>query len=138
MLPSGPAVRAEPTEVLISVKAPAVVIRPIAATGVAFVNQRLPSGPRVIPLGLPPVTGVLNSVIAPAVVISPILLPPASVNQRLPSKNLPLSPAAMSFTSLWKVGTGYRWKVTDKRQRDSRPSTWSLRMGRRNRPEAVL
>ena len=49
-------------------------------------NQRLPSGPAVIPNGsLSPVMPALYSVTAPAGVIFPILLPLISVNQRLPS-----------------------------------------------------
>src|ERR1700722_4014757 len=51
------------------------------------VNQRLPSGPAVIPVGF---DNEPNSVIAPAVVILPIFpspakLSPSSANQRLPS-----------------------------------------------------
>ena len=50
------------------------------------VNQRLPSGPAVMPCGLLlAVSAAANSVMVPAGVIRPILLPPSSVNQRLPS-----------------------------------------------------
>ena len=49
------------------------------------VNQRVSSGPAVIPFGPPPaVRPAENSVTWPAVVMRPIL-PPNSVNQRLPS-----------------------------------------------------
>src|SRR5713101_8651302 len=55
------------------------------------VNQRLPSGPVVMPNGLLLAVGMKNSVTAPAVVMRPILLASYSVNQRFPS-----GPAAMS------------------------------------------
>ena len=68
-----------------SVTAPLGVIRPIRSPN-SSVNQRLPSGPAVIPTGLlPAVMPVANSVTAPAGVIRPIRLPTCSVNQRLPS-----------------------------------------------------
>ena len=51
----------------------AVVIRPILLPS-ASVNQRLPSGPAVMPRGLLPAVGTGNSVMTPAVVIRPILL----------------------------------------------------------------
>src|SRR3989454_1552325 len=72
------------------------------------VNQRLPSGPAVMPSGLLlPLGGQLrlggrgNSVITPAGVIRPILLPLSSVNQRLPS-----GPAVMLSGPLSGVGLG--------------------------------
>src|SRR5258708_5070169 len=54
------------------------------------VNQRLRSGPLVIPIGpqpsgYPQVDGILNSVKLPVVVMRPIRFPSNSVNQRLPS-----------------------------------------------------
>ncbi len=50
------------------------------------VNQRLPSGPAVIPSGPELAVGMVNSVMAWVVgLIIPIALPPDSVNQRLPS-----------------------------------------------------
>ena len=50
------------------------------------VNQRLPSGPAVIPSGPELAVGMANSVMAWVVgLIIPILLAAASVNQRLPS-----------------------------------------------------
>src|SRR5438034_1309319 len=52
------------------------------------VNQRLPSGPAVIPSGPLLLVGIGNSVMVPLVVIRPILFPAGlvcSVNQRLPS-----------------------------------------------------
>src|SRR2546426_10804076 len=72
------------------------------------VNQRLPSGPAVMPSGLLlPLGGQLrlggrgNSVITPAGVIRPILLPLSSVNQRLPS-----GPAVMLAGPPAAVGVG--------------------------------
>ena len=57
------------------------------------VNQRLPSGPAVMPDGaLLAEMPLLNSVITPAGVMRPMRLPPYSVNQRLPS-----GPAVMPF-----------------------------------------
>jgi hypothetical protein len=55
------------------------------------VNQRLPSGPAMMPWSPAAAVGTANFVIAPAVVMRPIWLLPASVNQRLPS-----GPTAMS------------------------------------------
>ena len=49
------------------------------------VNQRLPSGPLVIPRGRQQVEGRANCCILPAGVMRPILFPTGSVNQRLPS-----------------------------------------------------
>ena len=67
-------------------------------------NQRLPSGPTVIPAGPLEAVGVGNSVIAWVVgLISPILLAPNSVNQRLPS-----GPAVIPHGSLEAVGVGTR------------------------------
>ena len=61
-----------------------MVIRPILSA--CSVNQRLPSGPATMPLGLlPGAMPTENSVTTPAVVIRPIRLPSYSVNQRLPS-----------------------------------------------------
>src|SRR2546422_8762662 len=72
------------------------------------VNQRLPSGPAVMPSGLLlPLGGQLrlggrgNSVITPAGGIRPILLPLSSVNQRLPS-----GPAVMLSGPPTGVGLG--------------------------------
>ena len=59
-------------------------IRPILLAS-ASVNQRLPSGPAVIPAGTLSAVGIGNSVIVPLGVIRPILLPLSAVNQRLPS-----------------------------------------------------
>src|SRR2546430_1940861 len=74
-----------------SVMSPVGVIRPTLLPQDS-VNQRLPSGPAVMPSGLLlPLGGQLrlggrgNSVITPAGVSRPKLLPPFSVNQRLPS-----------------------------------------------------
>jgi hypothetical protein len=82
--------------------APAGVIRPILLP-LSSANQRLPSGPGVMPLGSPimrvspPGTG--NSVMTPAGVIRP--MPGPAVNQRLPS-----GPAVMPWGPLLAVGTG--------------------------------
>ena len=57
-----------------SVMTPAVVIRPILLP-LLSVNQRLPSGPAVMPRGTASGVGIGNSVTTPAVVIRPILLP---------------------------------------------------------------
>ena len=55
--------------------APAGVIRPILLPSIS-VNQRLPSGPAVMPSGLLlRRCGMANSVTTPAGVIRPILLP---------------------------------------------------------------
>ena len=64
-------------------------------------NQRLPSGPAVIPSGpLLAVMRCVNSVMVPAGVIRPILLPVYSVNQRLPS-----GPAVIPAGPLLAVGS---------------------------------
>src|SRR5215471_813710 len=71
------------------------------------VNQRLPSGPVVIPQGLlevlfPLLVETGNSVMAwVAGLISPILPVPCSVNQRLPS-----GPAVIPVRPALAVGTG--------------------------------
>src|SRR5215475_5616828 len=65
------------------------LIAPIAGVlALLSVNQRLPSGPRVIPAGLlPAFRPVLNSVIAlvRGSIIPIAEIAPASVNQRFPS-----------------------------------------------------
>src|SRR5258706_13248480 len=66
-----------------SVKAPAVVTRPILVADADSVNHSAPSGPAVIFRGKLPDVGMINSVITPAVVICAILLPPSSPNHRL-------------------------------------------------------
>ena len=65
------------------------------------VNQRLPSGPAVMPSGKAAAVGMLNSVITPLGVMRPTRLPNDSVNQRLPS-----GPAAMLCGALGAVGRG--------------------------------
>jgi hypothetical protein len=62
-----------------SVTAPPGVIRPTLLAP-ASVNQRLPSGPSVIPEGRLLAVGIGYSVTAPAGVILPTLLPLYSVN----------------------------------------------------------
>src|SRR5260221_559641 len=65
------------------VKPPAVVMRPIlAVVPASSVNQRLPSGPAVMPSGR--LAGTGNKVMLPLGVMRPIA-PALSVNQRLPS-----------------------------------------------------
>jgi hypothetical protein len=103
--PSGPVVMGEPAELPVGrgncVAAPAVVIRPTEKTLVGgkptlpvAVNQRLPSGPAVIPPRLPlkVAVGRGNSVMTPAGVIRPMMAtkllfptPLEAVNHRLPS-----------------------------------------------------
>src|SRR5438874_572241 len=61
-------------------------MRPIFKTfGLFSVNQTLPSGPAVMPIGLLKGVGIANSVIAPAGVMRPIRLASYSRNQTLPS-----------------------------------------------------
>src|SRR5258707_13410636 len=67
-----------------SVITPAVVIRPILLP-TCSANHSAPSGPVVMPAGVPPAVGIGNSVITPAVVMRPILLLKASVNHSAPS-----------------------------------------------------
>ncbi len=68
----------------VGVGAPPVVICPIRPLPSA--NQRLPSGPAVMPSRIAPaLMPAQNSVTTPAVVIRPIRLPACSVNHRLPS-----------------------------------------------------
>src|SRR5205809_52725 len=74
------------------------VMRPILLPACS-VNQRLPSGPAAIPIGLLAVE-TENSVNVPLGLMRPILLPSNSVNQRLPS-----GPAAIPIGPLWAVGT---------------------------------
>src|SRR6266571_1093479 len=64
-------------------------------------NQRLPSGPRVIPSGILFGVGIGNSVITPWGVMRPILLPCSSINQRLPS-----APRVIPVVWLPSVGIG--------------------------------
>src|SRR5215813_8410574 len=73
------------------------VIRPILLPSYS-VNQRLPSGPAVIPLSWLASVRTSNSVSVPLGVIYPILLP--AVNQRLPS-----GPAVIPLSRLASVGT---------------------------------
>src|SRR5437899_832499 len=63
---------------------PVRVMRPIALL-LDSVNQRLPSGPLVIPDGKLLSVGRGNSVTFPSGVMRPMLSPLDSVNQRLPS-----------------------------------------------------
>src|SRR5438132_10054401 len=83
------------------------VITPYAVTLATLlvplsVNQMLPSGPAVMPMGLLPAVGIGYSVMAPDLVILPTLFPMSSVNQTLPSR-----PAAMPNGKLPGVGTAY-------------------------------
>src|SRR6202022_2664540 len=83
--------------------APAVVITPTFPWPlVCSVNQRLPSGPDVMPNGIAPAPCVENSVITPAGVTRPILPPTTfSVNHMLPSL-----PSVMAQELTLAVGTG--------------------------------
>jgi len=87
-----------------SVKLPAVVMRPILPSilllfplplNTSSVNQRLPSGPAVMPSGRLPGTG--NKVMLPLGVMRPIA-PALSVNQRLPSGPLVMPKAVPEGT----------------------------------------
>src|SRR6266581_341096 len=84
-----------------SVTTPAGVMRPMLFP-LNSVNQRLPSGPAVMPKGLLSPVGMENSpVTTPAGVMRPILFPEYSVNQRLPS-----GPAVMPRGKVEAVGMG--------------------------------
>ena len=78
-----------------SVMASEVVIRPILLPPIS-VNQSAPSGPAVMPPGLPLVG---NSLTIPPGAIRPILFPLTSVNQMPPS-----GPDAMLSGPLFAVG----------------------------------
>src|ERR1700676_5350622 len=80
---------------------PVGVMRPIQLLLYSYsVNQRLPSGPVVIPKGKTLEVGSANSVMVPVGVMRPILLPSDSVNQRLPS-----GPAVIPAGPLLEVGS---------------------------------
>src|SRR3989442_10404773 len=86
------------------VTGPGGVIRPILLA-VDSVNQRLPSGPPVMPPGLLPM-GMGNSKMNAGItglggVVNPTWLCPGSVNQRLPP-----APAVIASVRLPTVGTG--------------------------------
>src|SRR5579871_156391 len=80
---------------------PAGVMRPIFCV-LASINQRLPSGPRVMASGPLLAVGKGNSAVAPLGFSRPILFPRYSVNQRLPS-----GPVVMPEGWLFTVGTAY-------------------------------
>jgi hypothetical protein len=86
-----------------SVMTPVVVMRPILPGKPDSVNHSAPSGPAVMPDGLPRVVGIGNSVMRPAVVMRPILLATkaGSVNHKAPS-----GPDVMLEGRLLAVGTG--------------------------------
>src|SRR5258707_1196545 len=92
---------------------PLGLMRPILLPIITFcwlnstsVNQRLPSGPAVIPSGTLLEVGTGNSVMEPLGLIRPILLPFHSVNQRWPS-----GPAVIPIGQLLEVGTATRLGV---------------------------
>ena len=85
-----------------SVMVPSVAMRPILWP-LFSTNQRLPSGPSVMPSGEAAAVGTGNSVKTPAGVMRPILFLPCSVNQRLPS-----GPEVMNWASRWRWGWGTR------------------------------
>src|SRR4051794_21138943 len=62
-----------------------VVMRPILLPE-ASVNQRLPSGPAVMPAGLLLAVGIRIAEKLPLVVMRPMTFPSNSVNHRLPSE----------------------------------------------------
>ena len=78
-----------------SVIVPLGLIRPILSP-LHSINQRLPSGPAVIKLGLLPAVGTGNSVILPLGLMRPILFPLHSANQKLPS-----GPAVIAIGLPW-------------------------------------
>src|SRR5260221_581293 len=74
------------------------------------VNQRLPSGPAVMPNGLQPnlcpqVVGRGNKVELPAVVMRPMLFPKAKVNHRLPSGPAVMPKGPKLFVETWNSVT---------------------------------
>ena len=89
---------AEPLGRVYSVIVPLVVILPILLP-LYSVNQRLPSGPAVMPSGELEPVGIVYSVNDPPVVTLPILLPLYSVNHSLPS-----GPCVMAYGLLDEVG----------------------------------
>src|SRR5215469_17911612 len=104
--PSGPWVISENSSFLLlgranSVIVPVGVIRPIFALP-GSVNQRLRSGPVVMPEGRLPGVGSGNSVMLPVGVILQIRLPLISVNHRFPS-----GPGVITVgLEDWPVGIG--------------------------------
>src|SRR5260370_14495302 len=68
---------------------------PILLLRDSLLNQRLPSGPAVSPLGWLWEVGMGNSVRVPLGLMRPILLPRNSVNQRLPSGPVVISPGPL-------------------------------------------
>src|SRR5262252_1760571 len=108
--PSGPWVISENSSFLLlgranSVIVPVGVIRPIFALP-GSVNQRLRSGPVVMPEGRLPGVGSGNSVMLPVGVILPIRLPLVSVNQRFPS-----GPGVITVGLDWPVSVGKKLNV---------------------------
>ncbi len=92
---------------------PLVVIRPILPEPFS-VNQRLPSGPAVIPQGRADAVGTANSVIDPPGVIRAILSVPASVTQRLPSEPVVIRVGRLPALKLYVVivPLGVIWPTT--------------------------
>src|SRR5258706_10013627 len=93
----------QPLGIANSVTFPPGVIRPMLQE---LVNQRLPSEPGAIPLGVPYPPGSGYSVTLPCRVIFPIWFVLLSVNQRLPS-----GPAVIHCGLLLAVGIGYSVKT---------------------------
>src|SRR5262245_56550437 len=106
-LPSGPVAMSAvpPVGAGSSTMAPDAKTTPTLGAN-ASTNQRLPSGPTLIPDGAAPAVGTGNSLMTPSVVIRPTLLPAPSVNQRFPS-----GPATMARVSLFSVGMEYSSKT---------------------------
>ena len=78
-----------------------VVVTFATLFALASVNQRLPSGPAVMPSGRLAAAGMGYSVTTPEVVILPTWFTLSSVNQMLPS-----GPATIANGPLLAVGSG--------------------------------
>ena len=110
--PSGPAVMSQGSlgvrPVLNSVTAPAGVTRAMAPFRPDWAIQRLPSGPWVMPFGLPARgSRPVNSLMSPSPALSdPNALRLSSVNQSLPSSPETMSQAPLSGLSpVWNSVT---------------------------------
>jgi hypothetical protein len=75
-------------------------MRPILSPAIS-VNHKAPSGPAVMPPGLPDAG---NSVMAPFGLILPILLPPAPVKPTSVNHMLPSGPTVIENGLLFAVG----------------------------------
>ncbi len=91
-----------PPAFMAGANAPELVVRAPILFPNRSVNQTLPSGPAVMPLGPLEDVGTLYSVMAPAEVIRPMLFPFCSVNHKAPS-----DPAVIPAGRLDGVGVRY-------------------------------